>query len=615
MSDCSPLRLTENGNTSNGSSHSSNHDKVPTVKVKSRNKSRRASGEISSSSGSETHRARLSQQGGYSESQAGSSVMIQATDRPRVDGDSHQHQRRTRTQTEVSDESSQLKYGAQSVIDLYIPVTICMCIVVGTMKATDSYHFSTQSIIWYAQYMYTDQSVDGWTKFWQSVANSFLMLVLIVFMTTLLFLLYKFRCYGIIYGWLVMSSLMLLFAFMLMYISVFLRFYNIPMDIFTLSIFMWNFGIVGMVCIHWKGPLLLQQAYLIMISALMALIFIQNLPDWTVWTVLAIVSVWDLVAVLSPGGPLRNLLETAQQRNEPIFPALIYSSAMIWEVGMMADTGGSSSSSNNNKDRSRQKRSSRSHHQDRLSQIQNHEQPHISPSRRLPSDANSSGRLNQSELWNSPRKRDQHPVEIHYEDGAELPPEVAIIQPTLSYPNDTDDNQSRAHTKSTGGNSKSRSRQHRQQQQAGASNSRQPDQSAGSSISRNVACVTAGHDGQQPAVTAIEVRGHDMNGQQVPNVSGDDDDEERGVKLGLGDFIFFSVLVGKVSSYGDWTITMACYVAVLVGLCMTLSLLTVFRKALPALPISIAFGLAAYFPSYLFVVPFASQLAVNQVFV
>ena len=385
-------------------------------------------------------------------------------------------------------EEEELKYGASHVIKLFIPVSICMLIVVASIGSLQFYTKTNQYLLYTP---FTDQKADTTTRVWHSFANAFIFLIVIVVMTFVLILLYTYRFYKVIYGWLVLSSSLLLFLFMFIYLSVVLQKYNLPVDYISVSIFIWNFGILGMICIHWKGPLIVQQAYLLVVSALMALVLIKYIPEWTVWVILGVISVWDLVAVLCPKGPLRILVETAQSRNESIFPSLIYSSAVTYFTGM-ADGGEKSALTNQDVDK------------------------------------------------NLPTQQEQNIREGQASSSSQSPSSTQPTQPESDIP-------------------------------------------------------------------PISFRGQD---NLRPDLAGVDEfeEEERGVKLGLGDFIFYSVLVGKASSYGDWNTTLACFVSILIGLCLTLLLLAFFKKALPALPISIFFGLTFYFTTSQLVAPFCDNL-------
>jgi len=389
-------------------------------------------------------------------------------------------------QEQLVEEELDLKYGAHHVIMLFTPVTLCMAVVVATISSVSFYTKDDGVYLIYTPFH--EKSDDTGTKLWQAAANAGILLGVIAVMTVLLIAAYKFKCYWLIHGWLFVSSLMLLFLFSFIYLTHVLQTYNLPLDYISLTLIMWNFGIVGMICIHWKGPLKLQQIYLIFISALMALIFIKYMPNWTTWAVLGVISLWDLFAVLAPFGPLRILVETAQERNEQIFPSLIYSAGVIYTLVGMADA-----------------------------------------------------------------------------------------------PNDT----ARARTGSDAGFTR---------------------QWVNGDDPRRTAAVNSTSGQPQNNVQRIQ----DPQNQPQP---GFESDEDRGIKLGLGDFIFYSILVGKASSYGDWNTTLACFVAILIGLCLTLMFLAIFRRALPALPFSIAFGLVFYFLTSEIITPFVDSLSAKQIFI
>ncbi|CAD5228943.1 unnamed protein product [Bursaphelenchus okinawaensis] len=412
----------------------------------------------------------------------------------------------SRTARKDSDDSHicELKHGASQVIDLFIPVSLCMLAVILSMRSIG--YFTRPDGVYMIYTPFTKPTESAGELFIMSIGNALTLLGVVMVMTCGLYLLYKHRFYRVIHGWLCLSTVMLLGFFSSMYFEELLKNFNVGVDYLTFLLIVWNFAAVGIICVHWKGPFRMQQGYLIIMSALMALVFIKHLPEWSVWTVLAALAIWDLVAVLCPLGPLRALVETAQERNEPIFPALIYSSTMMYMASVSAPT---------------------------------------------------------------------FFLGLSGEDNGNQPSSVDVpqnIQPL------TDRGQRIAPL--------------RGQQQ---STPPRPQENTQQRPQQNTSTTSQGQQRRER--------------QEQPHYH---EEEEKGVKLGLGDFIFYSVLVGKACSYGDWNTTITCYISILLGLSFTLMLLAIFRKALPALPISIFAGIVFYFATYGIITPFMTEISVRQ---
>ena len=101
---------------------------------------------------------------------------------------------------------------------------------------------------------------------------------------------------------------------------------------------------------------------------------------------------------------------------------------------------------------------------------------------------------------------------------------------------------------------------------------------------------------------------------ELRNDDDEDDDSQSSIRLGLGDFIFYSVLVSKAAQYSFATFA-ACTLVILAGLGGTLLLLAMYHQALPALPISILLGIVTYLLTRLWMEPWIEAVLSHPYYV
>lgn len=442
-----------------------------------------------------------------------------------------------------------LESVGSEIIGVMSPVSICMLLVVLLVYSLTNTSTSSVSsaVRTAANLVYLESPTDTPTeKLEGALLNALVFVILIALVTFVLVLLYYYRCTNFLKHYTRFSAFFVL-SFMGGPICLtIIQHFNIPVDSVTCFILLFNFSILGVLSVFSNGvPILIRQSYMVALGIVVAAWF-TRLPEWTTWVLLVALALYDLVAVLAPGGPLKILVELASSREEEL-PALVYEARPTTRANVSGSRGGSSlggllvagMSQNGGNDHG--------------VELQAVSSPRTTNGNYGNEIASESGHvvINMDD-------DDEEEVEVMRDDQEETSPLMA-------------------------GNSRERSRSPMMSESTNHSSRRSNEVAIAEMIRPH-----RERDGDE----MIEV----MNG--------------RGIKLGLGDFVFYSVLVGRAAMYDLMTVY-ACYLAIISGLGCTLILLAVCRHALPALPISIALGVMFYFLTRLLMEPFVVGTSSN----
>lgn len=424
-----------------------------------------------------------------------------------------------------------------------------------------------------------------------SLANGLVMVSVICMMAFVLVLFYKYECMKCLIGYLFFSSLLLLGVMGgdLYYVAI--QIYNLPVDKLSFIFQLWNFAAVGEISLFYKKgiPKYVAQGYLICTSVILAW-HLDRFDEYTTWTLLFMLALYDLCAVLTPCGPLKMLVNLMSRENAQELPGLLYEAELPPEARRPgAPKNPAAASSNPPRTESTLR------------------------TRAAQEDEEGSG------VWDN-RSSESGPV-------IEIPLAVARVYnlPVLDIPP-----QSKAvlgpQTNDRGGSTPLLDG-------ASADEPMIPENPTPTQLMAEVIVRLPTHGGRIEKVkksgktmflerdrfgTGKRLLWVDRLGRVFAEASDGEEesaaDGNNSIRLGLGDFIFYSVMVGKAAQYSFATFA-ACMLVILAGLGGTLVMLAVYHHALPALPISIFLGVFFYITTRMFMEPWVEAVLYKPYYV
>lgn len=238
------------------------------------------------------------------------------------------------TEEQVAEHALQdLKYYILQVFKITRPVLICIILSVFWVKVTNpepEYYIQTTKIQLPTPSNTIPIPKGGAStipptpqEFWQSLQPALIILAQIIGVTILILILFKLKCFKVLKAIFTMLVAVLLGFFTYLIGFQLLVVFNVALDWITFIFIIYNIVGAGLVAIFYKGPLIVQQTFLIFMSSLMAY-SLTTTAELTTWIILGLLVVWDLVAVLCPFGPLKLLIQSSRQQNVQL-PALLFS--------------------------------------------------------------------------------------------------------------------------------------------------------------------------------------------------------------------------------------------------------------------------------------------------
>eukprot|EP00548_Thalassiothrix_antarctica_P016448 CAMPEP_0194187154 /NCGR_PEP_ID=MMETSP0154-20130528/49710_1 /TAXON_ID=1049557 /ORGANISM="Thalassiothrix antarctica, Strain L6-D1" /LENGTH=517 /DNA_ID=CAMNT_0038906671 /DNA_START=25 /DNA_END=1579 /DNA_ORIENTATION=+ len=387
-----------------------------------------------------------------------------------------------------------------------------------------------------------------------SLGNALIMVSGICAMTYVIVLLFRFRCMKLLIGYMILSSATLLGFLGGSLFEVAIYIYHVPLDNFTFFGLLYNFAVVGVIAIFWAEgvPTYITQGYLVVTSVILAW-QLAHFDVWTTWSLLVMLALYDLCAVLTPCGPLKALVNLMSEDDSPEMPGLLYEA----ELPSDARRPGVS-------------QRIRSQNAPKTSEnVKNQKKPQVEIGRL-------NDELSEDESAASEISEDINESNDNHEQAAtvEIPLAVALVYnlPIIAAPNFH-------HSGASSSPLLDIPEDPNPQQLRSMVIAQLPD--SGGKVERidnGMTYLERDRHGNPKRTLHV-----DREGKVFSEPCGDEDDfdekPDNTIKLGLGDFIFYSVLVSKSAQYSFATFA-ACFLTVLAGLGFTLILLAVYHSAL-----------------------------------